>query len=316
MNVPRPTPTVTPTPTHTPTPTLTPTITPTVTITPNPCLISPTPTNSLTPTPTLTPTTTPTYTPSVTPTPTLTPLSCFQQYSKWWELNSFPKYTGITNNFNYVFIPGLTNINSGGFNMFNNGNVILLNNPIPRVYGGIGLEYLVTKKNVWPQLTLVNLGSLVGPHPISEIGTPGIPSGNDPTNGPYTITREVFLTQGTYGCGDITGSWYRYSNIGVNPSFLSGSTPTPSIEYVWFTVTSSEWGTEILSVDDDRGSILNPNQLDSTMTVTGKNGFFGMILLSSFNQSSPPIIIPDSQITTFLNNSVCEMFTYLNCADF
>lgn len=316
MNVPRPTPTVTPTKTPTPTPTKTPTLTPTITPTPDPCLISPTPTSTVTPTPTPTSTVTPTITQTITPTVTPTPLTCFQKYSKWWELNSFPIYTGITNHFNYVYVPGITNISSGGFNMFNNGNVILLNNPIPRTYGGIGLDYFVSRKNVWPQITLVNLGSVVGPHPISEIGTPGIPSGNDPTNGPYTITRQVFLTQGTYGCGNITGSWYRYSNIGVNPSFLSGSTPTPSIEYVWFTVESNSWGTFISHIDDDRGSVSNPNQLDSTMTANGKNGFFGMILLSRFNQSSPSIIIPDSQITTFLNNSVCEMFTYLNCAEF
>lgn len=316
MNVPRPEPSNTPTPTVTKTPTVTPTHTPTVTMTADPCFVTPTPTNSITPTVTPTHTITPTLTRTPTPTVTVTPLTCLQKYNKWWESNSFPAYTGVSNHFNYVYVPGLTNISNGGFSMFNNGNVILLNNPIPRQYGSIGLEYLVTRKNVWPQLTLVNLGNNISPHPISEIGVPGIPSGNDPTNGPYTITRQVFLTQGTYGCGNITGSWYRYSNIGVNPSFLSGSTPTPSIEYVWFTVGSPAWGTVISHVDDDRGSVSNPNQLDSTMTANGKNGFFGMILLSKFNQSSPSTIIPDNEVTIFLENTICEMFNYLNCVDF
>lgn len=316
MNVPRPEPSNTPTPTVTKTPTVTPTHTPTVTMTADPCFVTPTPTNSITPTVTPTLTITPTLTRTPTPTVTVTPLTCLQKYNKWWESTSFPQYSAITNYFTYVFVPGTTSISNGGFSMFNNGNVILLSNPIPRVYGSIGLEYLVTRKNVWPQLTLVSLGNTTSPHPISQVGSPGVISGNDPTNGPYTITREVFLTEGTYGCGNITGSWYRYSNIGVNPSFLSGTTPTPSIEYVWFTVESTNWGTEILSVEDDRGLVSNPNQLDSTMTAIGRNGFFGMILLSKFNQTGPSTIIPNNQITSFLEGSVCEMFSYLNCVDF
>ena len=316
MNVVRPTPTQTPTNTITPTVTKTPTKTPTPTITPNPCLISPTPTSTVTPTLTRTPTKTPTPTLTRTPTPTLTPLTCFQKYNNWWNSNSFLSYSSITNYYTYSFLPGSTFISTGGLSMFNVGNTILLNNPIPRVYGTIGLDYLVSRTNIWPQITLVNLGPSISPHPITEIGSPSIISGDDPDNGPYTITREVTLTEGTYSCENISGSWYRYSNIGVNPIFLSGQTPCPSIEYVWFTVESPDWGTVITTIDDNRGSISNPNQLDSTVTVIGENGFVGMILLSKYNPSLPSTIIPNNEITTFLQNTICGMFNSVNCVDF
>lgn len=306
MNVIRPTPTVTPTLTLTPTMTKTPTYTPTVTPTLNPCLVTPTPTNSVTPTVTPTYTNTPTLTPTKTPTVTPSPQTCFQKYKSWWITHSYIYYTGITDYYLYTFIPGITNISTGGFNMFNNGNTILLNLPIPRVYGTIGSDYMVTNINTWPQLTLYNLGNNLSPHDISEIGSPSTISG---------VSRQVYLTNGSYSCGDIQGNWYRYSNIGVNPSFPS-QTPTPSIEYVWFTVESPTWGTVISSLYDDRNTSANPNTLSSTMGVVGKNGFFGMILLSKFNSSQPSSIIPDNQVTTFLENTICQMFNSSYCVDF
>ena len=316
LNVPRPTPTQTPTPTVTPTHTPTPTVTSTPTATINPCFITPTPTNTITPTHTPTLTKTPTNTPTPTKTVTPSPQTCIQRQYNWWLSNSFKSYTGITNYYTYTYIPGVTNINSGGFNMFNNGNTILLNIPIPRVYGTITSDYFVTRSNVWPQFTLYNLGTTLSPHEISEVGNPSTITGNDPVNGPYTVTREVILSDGTYSCGDIHGKWYRYSNIGVNPSFLSGSTPCPSIEYVWFTIESPTWGTVISSVNDARNATSNPNLLDSTVGVVGKNGYLGMILLSKFSQLSPSTNIPDNQITQFLQNTICELFNSVNCADF
>ncbi len=316
LNVIRPTPTVTPTNTITPTVTKTPTKTPTPTITPNPCLISPTPTNTVTPTPTPTLTKTPTPTVTRTPTPTVTPLTCFQKYNVWWNSNSFISYSAITNFYPYSYLPGSTFISTGGLSMFNVGNTILLNNPFPKVYGTVGTDFLVSKINIWPQITLVSLGTTISPHSITEIGSPSIISGNDPTYGPYTTTREVILSDGTYSCDNINGRWYRYSNIAVNPVFLSGQTPNPSIEYVWFTVESSSWGTVISAIDDNRNSTSNPNNLDSTVEVIGKNGFIGMILLSRYNPSIPSTYIPDNQITTFLQSTICNMFNTVNCVDF
>ena len=316
LNVPRPTPTVTPTQTVTPSITLTPTRTPTPTVTIDPCFITPTPTNTQTPTITPTITKTPTNTPTPTKTPTPSPQTCLRRQNNWWISNSFLNYTGITNYFIYTYVPGITTISNGGFNMFGLGNTILLNLPIPRVYGSFGSDYFVTQANVWPQLTLFNLGPNLSPHSISEVGNPSTINGNDPTYGPYTVTRQVTLSDGSYSCGDIHGNWYRYSNIGVNPSFLSGTTPCPSIEYVWFTVESPTWGTDISSFNDDRNSSSNPNILDSTISVVGKNGYLGMILLSKYSPSSPSTIIPDNQITQFLQNSICQLFSSVNCADF
>jgi hypothetical protein len=316
MRVPRPTPTPTPTLTKTPTNTVTPTITSTPTLTPNPCLISPTPTNTVTPTITPTVTKTPSITSTPTPTVTPSPQTCIQQYRSWWNNNSFKYYTGITNYYTYSFIPGVTNISTGGLQMFSNGNVILLNLPIPKVYGSFGVDNLITQPFIWPQLTLYNLGSTISPHSISQIGSPSTITGNDPTNGVYTVSRQVTLSNGNYSCGDINGSWYRYSNIGVNPSFLSGQTPCPTIEYVWFTIESPTWGTVISSMFDDRNTQLNSNVLNSTIEVVGKNGFFGMILLSKYSSSQPATVIPDSEITNFLQNSICQMFSSLNCVDF
>jgi len=316
MNVIRPTPTPTPTLTITPTITSTPTNTPSPTITLNPCFITPTPTNTQTPTITPTNTQTPTNTPTPTITPTVSPQTCIKRQYNWWLSNSYYSYTGITNYYIYSYIPGVTTINSGGFSMFNIGNTILLNLPIPRVYGTIGPDYFVTRNNTWPQLTLYNLGSTLTPHSISEVGNPSTINGNDPVHGPYTVTRQVTLTNGSYSCGNIHGDWYRYSNIGVNPSFLSGQTPCPSIEYVWFTVESPTWGTVISSINDDRNSTLNPNVLDSTFSVVGKNGYLGMILLSKYSPLNPSTIIPNNQITQFLESSICQLFSSTNCADF
>jgi len=316
MNVVRPTPTITPTPTVTPTITNTPSNTPTPTVSINPCFITPTPTNTQTPTITPTISLTPTQTPTNTPTVTPSPQPCLIRQNKWWISNSFLSYTSITNHFFYTFTPGITTITNGGFNMFNVGNTILLNQPIPRVYGTIGSDYFVTKTNVWPQLTLYNLGNSLSPHSISEIGNPSTINGNDPINGPYTVTRQVILSDGSYSCGDIHGNWYRYSNIGVNPSFLSGQTPCPSIEYVWFTVESPTWGTSISSFSDDRNSTSNPNVLDSTISIVGEKGYFGMVLLSKYSPLSPSTTIPDNQITQFLESSICQLFNSVNCADF
>jgi hypothetical protein len=200
--------------------------------------------------------------------------------------------------------------------MFNVGNVILLNNPIPKIYGTISSDFLVTRRNVWPQLTLVSLGNTVSPHSIGEDGSPSVQLGNDPTYGQYEVSREVILTNGTYDCGNINGSWYRYSNIGVNPSFLSGSTPSPSIEYVWFTVESTEWVSDINNIADNRGDIGEPRFLTSTVTATGENAFLGMVLLSKFSPNSPSTIIPNNQVTEFLQNAICTMFNDVNCAKF
>lgn len=315
LNVPRPTPTPTPTNTVTPTITNTPSVTSTPTATIDPCFITPTPTNTVTPTITPTPSHTPTNTPTVTPTVTPSPQTCIRRQYNWWVSNSFKSYTGITNYYTYTFIPGVTTINTGGFNMFNVGNTILLNVPIPRVYGTITSDYFVTRTNVWPQLTLYNLGPTLSPHEISEVGNPSTITGIF-DNEPYTVSRQVILSDGTYSCGDIHGSWYRYSNIGVNPPVLSGTTPCPSIEYVWFTIESPTWGTVISSFYDGRNATSNPNILDSTIGVVGKNGYLGMILLSKFSQLSPSTTIPDNQITQFLESSICDLFNSINCADF
>lgn len=307
LKVPRPTPTITPTHTITPTITHTPTITPTPTKTPDPCLITPTPT--ITHTPTITPTVTPTITntPTITPTITPSPQTCMQKFRTWWVSNSFFSYSSITSYYTYSFLPGVTNINTGGLNMFNNGNTILLNLPIPRVYGTVGIDNLITQSFVWPQLTLYNLGNTISPHDISEVGAPStIPN----------VTRQVYLSNGSYSCGDINGNWYRYSNIGINEPSTSGQTPCPSIEYVWFTVESPTWGTVITSLLDERDATSNPNRLDSTVGVVGKNGFIGMVLLSKYNQFQPSTVIPDNEITTFLQSTICQMFNSVNCIDF
>lgn len=317
LNVPRPTPTPTPTVTRTPAITRTPTVTKTPTLTPNPCLLSPTPTSTVTPTITPTITKTPTLTPSITPTNTPSPLPCLLLYKNWWQSNSYVYYSSITNFYTYSYLPGVVSITNGGFNMFGaNSNTILLNNPVPRVYGSLSSNFLITNNNIWPQLTLFTLATTSSSRSIAELGTPLPITGFDPVEGFYTVTREVTLSDGSYSVGNYHGNWYRYSNIGVNPPFLSGDTPCPSVEYVWFTVESSNWGSQITSVEDDRGSISIPNVFDSTMTFVGRNAVVGMVLLSRYQFSGPSVPIPDVEIQQFMENSIGEMFDSLNCALF
>jgi len=286
MNVVRPTPTVTPTNTVTPTRTKTPTPTVTPTITSNPCLVSPTPTASFTPTPTLTPTRTPTLTPSTTPS------NCLTQMSNWWNIHSYLSYSGLTNEYLYNFIPATNRIQNGGFNMFNNGNYIFINNPTPKTYGVIGTNYFVTKPNVWPQLTMVKFGTTASSIGIGSFGTPGVG------------TRTAILDNGTYSCGNINGNWYSYSNY---------TTGTPSIIYVWFTVKNTQWGSDILNVNDSR-SVADPTSMFNSITFTAHSIFIGMTLLSKRNGVTETFT--NQEITNFLQSSICGLFNETPCASF
>lgn len=295
LTVQRPTPTPTPTNIPTKTPTKTPTPTPTLTKTPNPCLISPTPTPTHTRTPNTTPTKTPTLTPTITKTPTLTPSTtppiCLQQISNWWALNSYSSYSAMTNEYRYNFIPSNNHIQNGGFDMFNNGNYIFINTPTPRNYGTIGSNFLITNPNVWPQLTMVKFGTTASSIGIGTFGTPG--SG----------VRTAVLDNGTYSCGSINGNWYSYTNY---------SDSTPSIIYVWFTVTSIGWGSSIINTNDNR-PISDPNTIVPSVGITGHNIYLGMTLLSKFGDTN---IFTNQEITDFLESSVCHLFTDITCASF
>jgi hypothetical protein len=296
LNVIRPTPTPTPTITQTPTPTMTQTPTITPTITPDPCLIKPTPTPTITPTMTLTPTPNPTITPSTTPTPTITPSTtppiCLQQMYNWWSNNSYTYYSAMTGEYRYNYIPSTNHIQNGGFNMFNNGNYLFINSPTPKSYGTIGSNYFVTRPNVWPQLTMVRYNNVASSIGIGAFGTPGIG------------TRDAVLDNGTYDCGEINGTWYSYTNY---------SSESPSIIYVWFTVRSPLWGSDILNVNDNR-SIADPTSMFNSITITGHNIYVGLTLLSKFDVSSD--VFTNQEITEFIETSVCGLFSNVSCTNF
>jgi hypothetical protein len=286
LNVQKPTPTPTPTLTNTPTNTQTNTPTVTPTITPNPCLITPTPT----PTNTLTPTSTNTPTPTLTP--SVTPIACLTQMYNWWRTHSFYSYTAMTFEYLYNFVPATNYIQDGGFDMFDNGNRILIDSPIPITYGTIGSYYFVTKQNVWPQLTMTRFGRIIDTIGIGAFGAPG---GGD---------RTEELDNGTYTCGDINGNWYSYTNY---------SPDTPSIVYVWFTVTSELWGSDIRGVNDNRNTD-NPELMTNSVIVTGHSIYLGLVLLSRYNGLSPTF--SNQEITTFLESSVCGLFNNIPCTSF
>lgn len=296
LNVPRPTPTPTPTNTVTPTVTPTPTLTITPTRTPNPCLITPTPTSTVTPTNTPTPTITPTVTSTMTPTPTVTPSKtppvCLQQTMNWWNSNSYFLYTGLTNEYRYNFIPSTNHIQNGGYNMFNNGNYVFTSNRVPRNYGTLGSNFFITKPNVWPQLTLIRYGT-VGQ--TQQIGTFGSTGGG---------VRSTVVDNGTYNCGVINGTWTSYSNT---------SSGFSSIIYVWFTVTSPAWGSDIITINNNI-NVSDPTIIDATVSMTGHSIYLGMTLLSKFGGSSD--LFTNQEITNFLESSICNLFSNVPCANF
>lgn len=289
LNVQKPTPTptptitITPTNTHTPTPTVTPTITPDV------CLITPTPT------PTNTPTVTPTITPTITLTPSATPISCLEQMVRWWKSNSYYAYSAMTNEYYYNFVPGTTYIQNGGFDMFDVGNNILIDGPIPKTYGTIESFYFVTKQNVWPQLTMTRFGNILDQIGIGAFGVPG--AGD----------RIAVLDNGTYTCGDINGDWYSCTN------YNNDTLETPSIVNVWFTVTSTLWDSDIREVRDNRRTV-DPQLMTNSIIITGHNVYLGMTLLSRQNGLTPTFT--NEEITTFLETSVCGLFNNLPCTYF
>ena len=285
LKVPRPTPTVTPTPTITPTvtKTVTPTSTPTPTL--DPCLI----TKTATPTPTTTPTITP------------TPEPCMTQYFNWWHNNSYNFYNQLSNRHYYSYIPGPNRILNGGLNMLNNANYIFVNSGGFKIYGTLTTTYFIGQQLIWPQLTFINFGQTPVQFSPSEAGNVGDGS------------RNAVLSNGSYSCNNgISGDWYTYNNYESNGV-------TPSTTYLWFTVTSSSWGSTILNLVDNR-NITNPLFLDSGMTFYGKNMFVGMTLLSKYNPtpggSLYDFIFTDNEITTFLSESICTMFNEVTCGNY
>lgn len=285
LKVPRPTPTVTPTPTITPTvtKTVTPTSTPTPTL--DPCLITKTPTS----TPTTTPTTTPTQAP------------CMTQYYVWWNQHSFNYYNQLPNRFTYSYIPGPNRILNGGINMLNNANYIFVNGSGFKTYGTLTTTYFVGQQLIWPQLTFIKFGQTPSQFSPSEAGNVG------------AGTRNAILSNGSYSCNNgISGNWYTYNNYESNGS-------TPSTIYLWFTVTSPSWGSNLLNLVDNR-TIVNPQFLDSGMTFFGQNMFVGMILLSKYKPTPGgtlyDFIFTDNEISSFLSNSICTMFNEISCGSY
>jgi hypothetical protein len=282
LNVTRPTPTMTPTPTVTPTVTTTSTPTPTPTNTVDPCSITrtPTPTNT------------------VTPTNSVTPLPCMTQYFNWWRTNSYSFYNQLPNRYIYSYIPGPNRILNGGLSMLNNANYIFVNSSGFKIYGTLTTNYFVGPQLVWPQLTFIKFGTTPSQFSPSEAGNAG------------GGTRNAVLSEGSYDCDNgISGNWYSYNNYSTNGT-------TPSTIYVWFTVVSPSWGSNLLNMVDNR-TIVNPQYLDSGITFFGLNMFAGMILLSKYNPTPGgtlyDFIFTDQEISDFLTNSICTMFSQISC---
>ena len=285
LKVPRPTPTVTPTPTITPTvtKTSTPTVTPTPTI--DPCSI----------------TRTPTQTPTITPTITPTPEPCITQYFNWWRTYSYEYYNQLSSRHIYSYIPGPNRILNGGLNMLNNANYISVNSGGFETYGTLTTTYFVGQQLIWPQLTFINFGQTPSQFSLYESGNVGPGS------------RNAVLSEGTYSCDNgILGNWYTYNNYESNGT-------TPSTIYLWFTVTSPSWGSNLSNFVDNR-DITNPLFLDSGMTFFGQNMFAGMILLSKYNPipggSLYDFIFTNNEVSTFLSNSICTMFNEVSCGGY
>jgi hypothetical protein len=198
----------------------------------------------------------------------------------------------MTSEYRYNFIPSTNRIQNGGFNMFNNGNYIYINTPTPKTYGTIGSNYFVTQPNVWPQLTMIRFTNVASSLGIGAFGTPGIG------------TRTAVLDNGSYSCGNINGTWYSYTN------YCPGS---PSIIYVWFIVRNTQWGSDVLNINDNR-SIIDPTSMFNSITVTGHNIYTGLTLLSKFGGSSD--LFTNQEITDFIEGSICNLFSNVSCANF
>jgi hypothetical protein len=210
----------------------------------------------------------------------------------WWQLNSYFSYSALTDEYRYNFIPSTNHILNGGFNMFNNGNYIFTSNRVPRNYGTLGTNFFITKPNVWPQLTLIKYGRVAQTLQIGTFGNTG------------TGTRTEVLDNGTYNCGVINGTWTGYTN---------SSPTTPSITYVWFTVTSPAWGSDIIRFTENF-NLSDPTIIDATVSMTAHSVYLGMILLSKFGGT--PGSFTNQEITEFLESSICNLFSNVPCANF
>lgn len=213
----------------------------------------------------------------------------FASFSNWHKTHAYSLTSSLPSFYNYIFDGSPSTIYDGGFNMWNEGNVISLGaTVIP--YGTIGSNYFVSEPNVWPQVALAfTTGSAVLEWANGgNIGMAGSPFGSNANfSGTYTTPNQ--------GRG---GSYWVNQKYGL---------ANPTICYLWFTITQPTVNTVASGSNDNRSTEDPPvYSYTQSVSVTGSKVILGQMFLSSRNSSTFPNgdLIPQAAIEGFLSNYV------------
>jgi hypothetical protein len=224
----------------------------------------------------------------------------------WHNANASSIYqTYIPSSYNYIFdATGTlisTSINDGGFDMYDSGNFITISttrgtsNVFYRQsndYGRIStveaqnFGYMVTARNVWPQVSL----SFLQNGSVRWLITGGI--GTD-GGGILSNVSSTYTTSKGY-----TGRFWANQGFG---------TTDPTICYTWFTIESTSWNTLISSSNNNlAATAAPPDPMNQSFSITGCNFMFGVFLLSARRVTASPngFFISTTFITNFLSNYV------------
>ena len=211
-------------------------------------------------------------------------------FSNWHRTNASTIFTtSISYSYLYAFDGSPSTILDGGFNMWNEGNVVSLGGTtIP--YGTIGSNYFVSEANVWPQVALAytTASGVLEWANSGNLGMAGSPFGSNAN------------FSGTY----VTSNQGRGGSYWVNQKY---GLANPTVCYVWFTITQPTVNTVQTGSNDNRSTSEPPlYSYTQSVSVTGSKVIFGQMFLSSRNPSSFPNgnLIPQVDIEFLISRYV------------
>jgi len=214
----------------------------------------------------------------------------FASFSNWHKTSAYSlAVSAFPTFYNYVFDGSPSTIYDGGFNMWNEGNIVSFGaTTVP--YGTIGSNYFVSEANVWPQVALgFTTASAVAEWKNSgNVGMAGSPFGSNANfSGTYTTPNQ--------GRG---GFYWVNQKYGLT---------NPTICYLWFTITQPIINTITTSSNDNRSTSDPPlYSYTQSVSVTGSKVILGQMFLSTRSVTTFPNgnLISQVAIEGFLSNYV------------
>jgi hypothetical protein len=214
----------------------------------------------------------------------------FASFSNWHKTNAYSlAVSAFPTFYSYVFDGSPSTIYDGGFNMWNEGNIVSFGaTTVP--YGTIGSNYFVSEANVWPQVALgfTTAAAVAEWKNSGNLGMAGSPFGSNANfSGTYTTPNQ--------GRG---GSYWVNQKYGLT---------NPTVCYLWFTITQPTINTIATGSNDNRSTPDPPlYSYTQSVSVTGSKIILGQMFLSTRSATSFPNgdLISQVAVEGFLSNYV------------